>query len=202
MTVGVVDERLVSTKRRPFVTKSKQCSFASVGKALMATSDEVKRSDMLQEAVRPLMNSLLFNGGEIDVVRLNIAVTGFQDLTVVPAESPPTAASPWAAFARKRGPSSEQEERSDCKKSKSQAIMSNGTKQKKVPPSPFAKTSGGVASKQKGHRSFVHHSTTDIDPAVLAELPADIQAEVLRTCNNANDSSAKHTIDHFFSKKA
>lgn len=181
------------------MTKSKQCNFASAGKALMATSDEVKRSENLQEAARPLVNKLLLNGGEIDVVRLNIAVTGFQDLTVtVPADPPSTAAaSPWAAFATKRGPT--KQECSDCKRSKTEATMSNDTKQKQVPPLLFAKKSDATGQ-QKG-RSFVHHSTADIDPAVLAELPADIQAEVLRTYSNTNDSSTKHTIDHLFSKK-
>lgn len=197
VTAGVVDGRLATTKRRPFVTKSKQCNFASVGKALMATSDEVERSEILHEASRPLINGLLCNGGEIDVVRLNIAVTGFQDLAA-PAESPSTASSPWAAFSTKRGPV--EQECSDCKKTKPEATISNDAKQKKVPPLLFAKKSGATG-KQKG-RSFVHHSTTDIDPAVLAELPADIQAEVLRTCNNTNNSSTKRTIDHFFSKKA
>ena len=177
LTAGMVDTRLLPTKKRPFVTKSKQCSLN--GKALMAETSDAKRSEMIQQAVTPLVNSLILNDSDINVVRLNIAVTGFQDLST--ESSSPQQASPWATFATKGG----------SKRQRTQLEIigdSSANQTRKV-----EAVAGSI------HTTGSNASSMAVDPAVLAELPADIRAEVCQTFN-AKDTP-KRTIDQFFAKK-
>ena len=80
LTVRVVDECLRSAKRRPFVTRSAQCRFD--GQRLLQTKELTTQGDMIKLAVTPLVRQLLGSSSskDIDVTRLNIAVTNFQDI--------------------------------------------------------------------------------------------------------------------------
>jgi hypothetical protein len=79
LTVRMVDPRLLH-KRRPFVTRSKQASVD--GKALIQEKDQQNRSLLLKRHVTPLLRQLLAPSEtkDINVTRLNIAVTNFQDV--------------------------------------------------------------------------------------------------------------------------
>jgi len=196
LTAAVVDRRLVHTKKRPFVTRSKQCSFAAGGKALMTETDDTKKSEIVQKAVTPLVNSLVLNDEDINVVRLNIAITGFQDL-VVAVESP-AAASPWAAFATK-GATNERatRKRQRIHVAAAKEYVRKPTSMAKAPLS-HEKAFGGSAN-AFSQTDIVAPLSFKVDPSVLAELPADIRAEVCRTYSTKDTS--KKTIDQFFVKK-
>ena len=79
LTARVVDESLRSTKRRPFVTRSIQCRFD--GQRLLKIQELARQSEMIKHAVTPLVRQLLGSrtANDLDVTRLNIAVTNFQD---------------------------------------------------------------------------------------------------------------------------
>lgn len=202
LTAAVVDPQLVRSKkkRRPFVTRSKQCNF-SCGKALIAEeTDEAEKSEVVHKAVAPLVNALVLNDGDINVVRLNIAVTGFQDLESALSPSS-TAASPWAAFATSK-------ENSDDHASKRQRTLHNAKREVSVSsssrttaPERMVSNSGGSAkaATESARGDSTPSSCLKLDPAVLAELPADIRAEVCRTYSIKE--TPKRTIDQFFGKK-
>lgn len=78
MTVRVVD-RNVRHKRRPFVTKSKQKPIP-MGRALVKETNPVKQSLIIKRLVQPLLEELLSSSNELNVTRLNIAMTNFQDI--------------------------------------------------------------------------------------------------------------------------
>lgn len=82
LTVRLLDPSL-SHKRRPYVVKSKQVGIN--GKSLMeAANDEKKQALLLKAWVTPLVKSLLVdrrdNKTELDVTRINLAVTNFADI--------------------------------------------------------------------------------------------------------------------------
>jgi hypothetical protein len=192
LTAGIVDKQLLHTKKRPFVTRSKQCTF-SAGKALMAeTGNVTKRIELIRKAVTPLVESLVLNDGNINVVRINIAVTGFQDLQ----ESPSASLSPWAAFTT-TGPEDQwsKRQRTQTKNGRERG-QDSGQKVKRRP------SVGKLFASAKSHSTpmeSIMPSTLKVDPAVLAELPPDIRAEVCRTYDTKVTS--KRTIDQFFGKK-
>ncbi|KAG7355978.1 impB/mucB/samB family protein [Nitzschia inconspicua] len=82
LTVRLLDPSL-SHKRRPYVTRSKQVRIN--GKVLMdASADAMKQASLLKEWVTPLVKSLLIHQrdtAELDVTRINLAVTNFADIT-------------------------------------------------------------------------------------------------------------------------
>jgi len=78
----MVDQNLVGGKRRPFVTKSKQSTISN-GKALILEKDSLKQSVLLRQLAEPLLSQLLQDSikrCDINVTRLNIALTNFQDV--------------------------------------------------------------------------------------------------------------------------
>jgi hypothetical protein len=81
LTTRMMDPRL-AMKRRPFVTHSKQTAIN--GKALMKGSDDVledetKQAGILKEWVTPLVRQLIHSSIDINLTRLNLAVTNFPD---------------------------------------------------------------------------------------------------------------------------
>lgn len=207
LTAAVVDPQLVvrnKKKRRPFVTKSKQCSLAC-GKELLAKEmEDEERSKVLQKAVTPLVGALILNGGDINVVRLNLAVTGFQDLEEEEASSPSTAAaaSPWAAFSTKEKASDRALKRQrTLEKSTRKDTVSSSSSNRITTVLPSVGNSGGSAKPptKTMWSNAAPSSCLKLDPAVLAELPADIRAEVCRTYNTKE--TPKRTIDQFFVRK-
>jgi hypothetical protein len=86
VTIRMVDRSLEGTKRRPFVTKSKQTSMTN-GKALIQETDPSKQTILLKPLVSPLLDQLLsvaVKTNSINVTRLNIAVANFQDVSSRP----------------------------------------------------------------------------------------------------------------------
>jgi hypothetical protein len=82
VTVRLVDRNLVGNKRRPFVTTSKQ-SRLPVGRALIQEGDSNKQTLLLGQHVTPLLNQLLqfsIKNKDINMTRMNIALTNFQDV--------------------------------------------------------------------------------------------------------------------------
>lgn len=81
LTVRMVDRCLVSHKRRPFVTQSKQSPMTTTGKTLVQEQDVKQQSVILQRLVTPLLDQLIpATKKDINLTRLNIAVTNFQDV--------------------------------------------------------------------------------------------------------------------------
>jgi hypothetical protein len=73
-----VDKALQASKRRPFTTRSKQVPFD--GKTYMANKEQKRRHAMMQKILDPMIRGLVFDQGAINVTRINLAVTNFQDL--------------------------------------------------------------------------------------------------------------------------
>ena len=97
LTVRIVDEN--SNRRRPFITKSQQRAFG--GQVFLKSVSA--REKLLQEAVSPLLQSLLFSETSINLTRVNIALTNFQDTVSSPARIPTTeSAIPNASSKRRR----------------------------------------------------------------------------------------------------
>jgi hypothetical protein len=95
LTARVVDRTLVATRRRPFVTKSKQVPFPA-GRELLEEADVNRQQFIVRQAIKPLVYALVLNstgGSYLNVTRLNIAVTNFQDVCKDPTEGPPAAVS-------------------------------------------------------------------------------------------------------------
>jgi hypothetical protein len=78
LTARVVDKALQASKRRPFTTRSKQVPFD--GKTYMANKEQKRRHAMMQKILDPMIRGLVFDQGAINVTRINLAVTNFQDL--------------------------------------------------------------------------------------------------------------------------
>ena len=193
LTATVVDRSI--QKKRPFVTRSKQCSFD--GKRLMMERDSTNKSEQLRKAVTPLVNYLVFGDVEINVVRLNVAVTDFQDLL----ESSSSLTSPWAAFSVKGNEARAGKRQRTSWVSPARDVSSDALQKRESLPSGFHDRAfvSNHAAKINLPPEKMPSSIKRIDPAVLAELPPDIQAEVCRTYNTQYPS--KRTIDQFFPKK-
>lgn len=92
-----------STRRRPFVTHSKQVAFD--GQAFMNESSQP--ATFLRRCVKPLLRELVFKSTDMDVTRLNIALTNFRPSTLVfkskssPLMAMPTTDKPPAPIASK-----------------------------------------------------------------------------------------------------
>lgn len=212
----VVDETM-EQKRRPFVTSSKQCKFD--GKALMMSREMNDRVDILRSAVDPLMKQILRDDGKLDVTKLNIAVTGFADISVGVTVDTGSQQKSMAAFFGAGSAGG---------KSSVSSTVPVGVGVKRAAPSPvqtlddlfWAKKSASPVArespKKKTDTPIQQHPSTKIDPSFLAALPPDLRAEVLasnqvqnaqRFGKNAESSKKKKgtsssngRIDNFFRK--
>lgn len=171
LTARIVDRSLKMSRRRPFKTNSKQCSFD--GKFYLQ-SDSPKRRSMLKDVITPLLNTLVLKNAEtpdINVTRMNIAATNFQDLTTA-ADTPSIAtfATQGVKLSQSR-PLSQRRSLDDDRTACSNV------------------TPGDLGS--------------HFDPAVLAELPPDIAAEVKQMYRSQSQAKnkKKRTIDCFFQRK-
>jgi hypothetical protein len=88
LTMRLVDKSLAH-KRRPFVTHSKQAHVD--GQELLREKDPNLLIQILKRNVSPLLNHLLQQSNakdDIDVTRMNIALTKFQDVNATRLPSP------------------------------------------------------------------------------------------------------------------
>jgi DNA polymerase iota len=176
----VVDE-VVEHKRRQFVTSSKQCKFD--GRSLML-SGETNRVDILRSVVDPLMKELLHDNGNLDVTKLNIAVTGFADTCTFVGGISGTEGqqkSVTAFFAEASGSAQKKSSVSfggrACTGAKRKApslqnIMFRANNKSESSP-------GARGSPKKRADAPIEQHPSIIDPSFLAALPPDLQAEVL-----------------------
>ena len=70
--------------RRPFVTRSKQIPFTR-GRELVEETDANRQTAIVKSTVKPLVQSLVLDAvkpGDLNLTRINIAVTNFQDVSV------------------------------------------------------------------------------------------------------------------------
>lgn len=218
LTARVVDQSLQmnnSSRRRPFVTRSKQVPFR--GQELMEEADADKQNKMVQDAVRPLVQSLVLHSpdpGGLNVTRLNIAATNFQDVNQSSILSPNQQPAPGTsrlitAFATQRASQVSPAQKSFSTQS-GQQITQSAIAKRKVPYSTQYNTSHRSPKRQ---RTGVTKSKLpgDIDPTTLAELPPDMAKQIVRDYKDVVRSNATKTpgttkskpskIDHFFRRK-
>jgi hypothetical protein len=226
ITARLVDERLRSTKRRPYVTKSAQKTLD--GQSLLQMKDLGKQSEMLRQAVTPLARQLLGSSDakDLDVTRLNLATSNFQDIPAIWKDGKTINVDSF----RRNGPSalntsvnnnrfhaSQMKEPPSYWKSliaasvstsvhTSNAYSQNGRIQAsgsgldadlttRLPRTPMSSEARGLQKRSKFGSGMLQNG---IDPSVLAALPPDIAAEVLKAYPHQNK---KHRIDHFFVRK-
>ncbi|KAL7533345.1 hypothetical protein ACHAWF_004459 [Thalassiosira exigua] len=216
-TARLVDES-VSSKRRPFLTKSKQSNFD--GRKLMACSQAEDQSRMLQTAVRPLLDQLLLGKTALNVTKLNIAVTGFADLDTKETPEKFKQRSVKHFFAAGKAPNNgtAQQRKQDCgewetqhtagKRKSSQTaevLFERSRKQQKRPKPQRDPTCSPYESSA--------HRKSQVDPSFLAALPEDIRAEVEQdikqkftstittNTNRRSQKKASMKIDDFFCRK-
>jgi hypothetical protein len=164
----------------------------------MMETDLAKKREQLRKAVTPLIEGLVFGCKEINVVRLNVAVTGFQDLLQLSVLSPPTSA--WTAFTAKEP----EDSASKRQRATLESSVGNASSNRIQAPEPISSSScdrvfcSSLTVKTHLLKEKMP-SSTRVDPAVLAELPPHIQAEVRRAYNKHTPS--KRTIDQFFVKR-
>lgn len=186
--------QLASTRRRPFVTHSKQ--MVVDGQTFMALDEDVNgKRNFLRRIVAPLVKTLLSSAQQINVTRINVAVTNFQDLV---------APTPHAMVRQSNFRLTQSPTRLDGSPNLSGAIMvataasqTRDESNRRESTSPF-----------KGNPRLSKLRQTDSEPlgvvdlAVLAELPEDIAAEVRRAYPKVKVASTKRKrIDQFFAKK-
>jgi hypothetical protein len=181
LTARTVDRISIAVKRRrrPFVTHSRQVGFD--GKSLMMKlNGPEERREMLQKTISPLLDALVFQGADINVTRLNLAATNFQDVISGSAKGTQSA-SISQMFSKQLAEQTEQ---------------------------PSKSIEGEADTKTSGDKDPT--CPEGVDPIVLAELPADIAAEVRRTYSATSTlmasaatrpSKKAKTIDNFFSPK-
>jgi DNA polymerase iota len=168
------------TKRRPFATHSKQMTID--GRAIVELKDTVGRSHLLRQLFVPLLPALLQQtGSKIDVTRINIAVTNFQDLP--PSSQKSTRLDGrlgWLTQAQTRSFTTPVE---GILRVSEVASVSQAARSATTPL--VAKLSFSSQSSQLSRASTTwkrsnesKQPSTVVDPAVLAEVPAGIAAEV------------------------
>lgn len=160
---------------RPFETHSRQIPID--GKSLMKDDDATLQSGRLRDLVYPMLRSMLFQSVTIDVTRINIALDNFQDALDIKESSGP-AATQITTFTQ---PS---------------RIARRATDRDRARPKQGQKSRG---QRYAGHRKI--QSFDQIDPSVLAELPADIAAEVRRSFSDPKRPVKRNRIDEFFTPK-
>jgi hypothetical protein len=199
LSLRMVDASLRNQGRRPFQTTSKQASFD--GKILMREQDLQMQSDILKRSVSPLVYQLVkaHQGEKIDVTRINIAVTNFQDIPAFPGTTKATVLlSEQKGCATARGGRMEEKAsifRSDLSR-KRELEKSN-----EIYSAPKAANCDSIykqKSRNFSDRALSSEQASQIDPSVLAELPSDIAEEIRK---EYLPKSKKRRIDQFFFRK-
>lgn len=183
-------------RRRPFQTFSKQSSFQ--GKSMLTLKEDEKPSFLFQN-ILPLLQSLVLGNSSMDVTRLNLAVTNFCDLDCQTAMTSSTRSD--------SSPGMQQSIISQARASPVEASPENVRK----PRSQNTPSSCSRRSKNLHEPDEANLRASDIDPAVLEELPAHIRAQIQQNFPAAEPmlsplakrSRKKKTrrIDDFFSTK-
>jgi DNA polymerase iota len=176
LTARVVDPTLKNVRRRPFRTQSRQCSFD--GKVYMS-SDGPTRKNMLRVIIAPLLKALVLENPEtpkINVTRMNIAATNFQDLVLAGSFAPGSIQS----FVN-------------------QNVKLSQSQYQSISPPQTKKRERDEPTRSEESRKL---EAGQLDLSVLAELPPDVAAEVKQMYQQQEKKPKKRqTIDSFFHRK-
>mmetsp|Transcript_32120 Transcript_32120/g.96247 ORF Transcript_32120/g.96247 Transcript_32120/m.96247 type:complete len:356 (+) Transcript_32120:1304-2371(+) len=213
VSVRLVDKSL--KVKRPFVSSSKQCSFN--GNSLLRMNDRDQRVKFLWKVVSPLLGSLLPEGASqpVDLTKLNIAATNFGDVSHRPCGEQQQSVSQFFA------PIMQVPSKNPLKTRGEQPLehlTATGAVVEKAAKSSVRKKEHSFYG---GKRASAHsilptkrtaascgegiYSSSEIDPQVLSELPADIAAEIVESykLNASSKKVARHKgIASFFNKKS
>jgi impB/mucB/samB family C-terminal domain len=215
LTARVVDPTLRS-KRRPFVTRSKQLPFQ--GQELIEENNPERQATLIRNAVRPLVQSLVLNTADkINVTRLNIAVSKFQDIAEVMDRKAHAATTQQLASCMSQRPNqqlSQQPVSQQPSPASTRKEPPSRSMQSIVVHEPVCKKQKATKPPQSSSTAqpFTKHTSKSgcgIDPATLAELPPHMVKEIVRDYNavvrsNILDIKRPTTkrkvarIDHFF----
>jgi hypothetical protein len=196
-------------RRRPFETRSHQMSFD--GRSLI--SDNLNGQDCalsLRRCVAPLLQALVLSSGDINITKLNIGLTNFQDILscsrasstfdcrsslLVEPVSSLTAARRHVGNVVFFPHASEARRATSSFAVASNRILSNDDKLR-------VGTAELSKSAARSKRSSVPKlSLNEIDPTVLGELPPEIAAEVMKGLHCVGRPTRKRRIDQFFAPK-
>lgn len=202
-------------RRRPFETHSQQIAFD--GRPLVSeTLNEKDAAEFLRRFLAPLLKSLVLSSGDINVTKLNIGVTNFQDIPASSAKAQNNRASsavphrtsvvvqPTASSVTARNLVNAEEiqrDSEDKRASRSFAafndwmLSSSDNKESNVK----VKVSKSVSCSKRN--AALKLSLNKIDPTVLSELPPEIAAETLKGLHCLEPSTRKRRIDQFFAPK-
>lgn len=176
-------------RRRPFETSSRQSTFP--GKKLLETEDSEKPKCLFQH-MSAMLRTLVLDKPAFDVTRLNLAVTNFNDLDAVSGASTSTARRHQTVLCQ--SPSVAMSSQTQ------QTVLS----QTFVMPPERTNKKRALATPRK--RSSTPNEAclqaSDINPAVLEELPPDIRAQIRQRFQTATRNPRKKSrIDDFFQLK-
>jgi nucleotidyltransferase/DNA polymerase involved in DNA repair len=184
---------LQRTRRRPFVTHSKQ--MAVDGQAFMALKDVNDKRNFLRRIVAPLVRTLLPSAEQINVTRINVATTNFQDLEL-PTSQPTVRQTDFRLTQSPTCLDGSPNLSGATKVAATASATNDVSDRKRGSISPSARNPRLPKLRQPDSEPLV------VDPAVLAELPEDIAAEVRRAYPKMKVASSKRKrIDQFFAKR-
>lgn len=191
VTARVVDPKLLPShkrrrRRRPFVTNSRQCRFD--GKKYLGLKSSEARRSLLKQAVTPFVVALVLHNETvpaINLTRINIAVTNFQDLNDN-HDSLQTLTFPTTTTSLSQSPHW-----------KTQALFHPSSRLTTTTTRPAQSRS--TQESPRTPRAFF--SQSQIDPDVLAELPPEIAAEVQAMHRINPPPKRRRRIDDFFAKR-
>jgi len=212
LTARVVDKSLMKHKRRPFVTKSKQIPFAR-GRELLESNDQQHQKEIVKTTIVPLVQSLILDAAsDLNVTRLNIAVTNFLDVARVESPANKTLFSQaqqslaMEHFANQTSQSqitvqsfSGSNKRAHCESRQSNSSLDSAFKKQRT--SQHCQRQP-ITLQTIGNNQVV--VPDEIDPEILAELPPEMVNDIIRDYSAVVRSSdepiqAKPTrIDHYF----
>eukprot|EP00977_Amphora_coffeiformis_P001541 scaffold296_cov102-Amphora_coffeaeformis.AAC.29 len=179
-------KRTQQGRRRPFETFSRQTAFP--GQKLLSMEDSEKPKFLFNE-MSPMLRTLVVDRPSFDVTRFNLAVANFHDLEggsgrlATPSKQQQTVLSQPASVAK-----SSQTQLSVCR-------------QTMIPSHNPCKGRVSAVAKRIPPPDEGSLRASDIDPAVLEELPPDIRAQIRRSFAVTPASRKKTRIDDFFVPK-
>lgn len=196
------------SRRRPFETFSKQTPFP--GKKLLHMK-ESQKPDFIYQHMLGMLRTLVLDKPSFDVTRLNLAVTNFGDLdagsgtnhgspskqsllsqTMKLTQTVSQSQAEQAFGQKKRFPGSEsQMSRSTTAHGPYSSLSPLIVARNKPETASLAKTNSSKSSRE------ANLQFSDIDPAILEELPPDIRAQVLESFSVVS-SRKKSRIEDFF----
>ena len=223
LTVRLVDNNLTNNnttanrkkrRRRPFVTNSKQAPIN--GKRLLEEKDSKVLIQILKQSISPLLNSLLSGSEDINITRMNIALTNFQDITATSSHGPGSSPKSAAILPSKQFflPKKRSSYRIDTDKT------CHGTTKKLDDPDLRKAIALSLQEQQRHKQDFhdtVHNKQADPDVTVIKPLSSygggmpSLSLPPVKSTSNKQPVGRKRTsksprmrstrIDHFFWKK-